>query len=100
MTCTPGGSHLLIPRLHFTGEKTEAPTEVVIYLAERCRRPLGTEALRLSQVQRLLDIRKDAFQGSRGGGVALGWVDVHWSLIGHVTLASSPQPLSLFLFVE
>lgn len=95
MTCTPGGSHLSILRLHFTGEKTEAPTGAVIYLAERCRRPLGTEALRLSQVQRLLDIRKDAFQGSRVG-VALGWVDVHWSLIGHVTLASSPRPQGSF----
>lgn len=73
MTCIPMGSHLLSPCLHFTGEKTESPMGAVIYVTKGCRSPVGIEALRLSQVQRLLDIRKNPFQGEqRGNGLGLG----------------------------
>lgn len=63
-----------------------------IYIEPNRAEAQWAQRLSDSLVHRLLDNRKDTFQGRRVG-IALGWVGIYWSLIGHVTLASSPGPL-------
>lgn len=78
MTGIPIGSHR-VPPLRLRGEKTETQTGAGIYAEPNSAEAQWAQRLSDSLVRRLLDNRRDTFQG-RGVGIAPGWVDTHWSL--------------------
>lgn len=64
------------PPLHLRGEKTEKQTGAGIYAEPNSAEAPWAQRLSDSLVHRLLDNRKDTFQGRRVG-IAPGWVDTH-----------------------
>lgn len=97
MTCMPSGSHLVPP--DFISEKTDPDRDHDLQFVNGAAAQWA-QGPSDSLVCRLLDNRKDAFQGSRMGnkdGPGLGGQ----ILTGHVTVGrSSPFTLSLFPLVE